>query len=324
MNEYGGYIQLDTYPQNCYYPDLLPLNSGRACLRFLIRARAPKLLYLPYFCCSSVAEACQAEGIPYEYYQVDEQFCPILTRPPEEGCGLYVVNAYGQLPDHTIDKLSRQWPLLIADYTHAFFQPPRPHVDTLYSCRKFFGVADGAYLWMAGQVDSARFEALDTDISHARMGFLLGRYEAAAADFYPDYVKNNDLMADEPVKKMSRLTQNLLSPIDYRMVKKQRSVNYLFLHEKLKHHNRLNPITAAGAYAYPLWLSAPGRTAAEIRKQLAAQKIYIPLLWPEVLATAPKDSADYALAEHILPLPVDQRYTQKDMEVILHALEPYF
>ena len=39
MKEYGGYIELDTYRGQEYYPELLALNSGRGALRFLIRLR---------------------------------------------------------------------------------------------------------------------------------------------------------------------------------------------------------------------------------------------------------------------------------------------
>lgn len=35
---------------------------------------------------------------------------------------------------------------IILDNTQSFFQKPISGIDTIYSCRKYFGVPDGAYL----------------------------------------------------------------------------------------------------------------------------------------------------------------------------------
>ena len=39
MKEYGGYIELDRYTGSEYYSDLVSLNCGRSCLRYLIEAK---------------------------------------------------------------------------------------------------------------------------------------------------------------------------------------------------------------------------------------------------------------------------------------------
>ena len=56
-----------------------------------------------------------------------------------------------------------------------------------------------------------------------------------------------------------------------------------------------------------------------IKKKLAAQKIYVPTLWPNVLDMEGTMEKDYA--ENILPLPCDQRYTAEDMTRIIDAIE---
>lgn len=153
MKEYGGYIELETFRGKEFYPELPAFNSGRTALRFLIRYRGIKKIFLPGFCCSTVWEACEAEGIPWEFYSITSDFRPIFEKSLQAQEWLYVVNFYGILTNPDVEALAARYPRLIADYTHAFFQRPLRAVDTLYSCRKFFGVADGAYLSLGTSAD---------------------------------------------------------------------------------------------------------------------------------------------------------------------------
>ncbi|MBO5560987.1 MAG: hypothetical protein J6A07_05000, partial [Firmicutes bacterium] len=65
---------------------------------------------------------------------------------------------------------------MIIDNTQAYFQMPVNGVDTFYTCRKFFGVTDGAVLYTASAVDTE----LDIDESYTRMTYILGRFERSA------------------------------------------------------------------------------------------------------------------------------------------------
>ena len=148
------------------------------------------------------------------------------------------------------------------------------------------------------------------------MRFVLGRYERTASEFYKESAKNNDLFANEPIKLMSKLTENLLRGIDYSAVENQRTENFAYLHECLKEKNRLNLIIPVGAYMYPFYYE----NGALVRKALQAQKIYIPTLWPDVFDICNPGSLEYDYAMNILPLTVDQRYTIEDMKYIAKLL----
>ncbi len=322
MKEYGGYIQLDTYYGQEYYPDLLPLSSGRAALRLLIRTNGIKKLFLPDLCCSSVWEACEEEGISWEFYPVNHQFHPNFHQTLEEDEWLLLVNLYGLLSDETIRRITRQFPRVIADYTHAFFQRPLKDVPTLYSCRKFFGVPDGSYL-SPGSLSLSLAKACQTlpvDHSYERMHFLLGRFEAPASLFYPEYASNNERFTQDPPRQMSKLTHNLLRAIDYEEAGRRRNQNFSYLHEKLGHINRLPLPIIPNPYTYPFWYREDSPSGSWLREQLIQQKIYIPVLWPEILKLCPTDSFAHQAALNILPLPVDQRYTPEDMKEIVKIL----
>ena len=60
-----------------------------------------------------------------------------------------------------------------------------------------------------------------------------------------------------------------------------------------------------------------------IRKKLQQEKIYIPTLWPSVKEWCSADMLEYKYAENILPLPIDQRYGEKDMMYIVNSIQKF-
>lgn len=311
MYEIGGYIELDRYALPMLHEGALPLNCGRNALAYLIRTRNIKTLWIPKFLCDSVREVCGKENIVIKYYSIDLDFLPKeLVLVQDEW--LYVVNFYGQLENSVLEGLHQKYHRVIVDNVQAYYQMPVAGVDTIYTCRKFFGVADGAFLYTNQMLE----EELQQDESFERMRFLNGRFERTASEFYNEYAANNDMFANEPIKRMSKLTENLLHAIDYDAVKKQRTDNYRILHEAFAQENKLSLSIPEGAFMYPLYCEG-GRQA---RKILQAKKIYIPILWPDVFECCEPTELEYHMAENILPLPVDQRYNKDDMEYIIEEV----
>ena len=112
-----------------------------------------------------------------------------------------MVNYYGQISNVYISDLKTRHNRLIVDNSQAYFQRPVDGVDTIYTCRKFFGVPDGALMY----TDTTLARSLVQDKSFNRMNFLLGRFERNASEFYNEYKANNEKFFDEPIKKMSRI-----------------------------------------------------------------------------------------------------------------------
>lgn len=313
MREIGGYIELDTYRGRMLHDDGIKLNCGRNALAFLLDNRHIKHLYFPKFMCDSCDKVLSDHRVNVEKYDVGLNFKPILKRIKDDAW-LYLVNFYGQLTKQDIllykDLFNGR---LIVDNAQAYFDAPIENIDTLYTCRKFFGVADGAILYTNDPTDKERAESLSIDESFYRMRFLLGRYERTASEFYAEYVENNNFFQDELVKRMSVLTENLLHGVDYGFIKDRRTENFFYLQKKLKDINLLSVHIPEGAYMYPLMIEN-GTLA---RKALQAEKIYIPTLWPAVFNVCNVDELNYKMARDILPIPVDQRYDTDDMEYIV-------
>lgn len=317
MKEIGGYLELEEMSGKEYYPDLIKLNLGRNALIFALKYLHIKKLWLPFLLCDSVTSVCKNAKIELAWYHIKKDFSPALpNRKLASGEYLYIVNYYGQLSQERLLKLQSIYDNILLDNTHAFFQRPLDTIPVLYSCRKFFGLPDGAYLSL-GQKNKISIDSLPNDSSAERMKHILGRYEHTASAYYSSMLNTAHNLSIEPVKQMSRLTQNLLRGIDYQRICSIRNANYAILSDALDSQNHLILFPQEGPFVYPFYC----QNGICIRKKLAEDKIFVPTYWSNVIQDMPNESIEYDYAANILPLPCDQRYGMEEMTRILNVLE---
>ena len=312
MQEFGGYIELDKYELPLLHEGAIALNCARNALAYLIKARNIRKILIPKFLCDSVQKVCERENVQYKYYSIGKDFLPLSIDLASDEW-LYIVNFYGQISNEILEMLVNQYQRVIIDNVQAYFQMPISNVDTIYTCRKFFGVADGAFLYTNADIGLN----LEIDESFDRMRFLLGRFERTAAEFYSEYVANNDMFENEPIKKMSRLTDNLLRGICYERVEQRRTENFKILHDAFCDINKLNLNIPQGAFMYPLYIE----NGMELRKKLLSKKVYVPTLWPDVFDICEPFELEYDMAANILPLPCDQRYNKEDILDLINIIK---
>lgn len=313
--EIGGYLNLESNRDNSYHKEAIKLNSGRNCLRVLIRSRKIKKIHLPYYICDSVINACSSENCKINFYFLNQKFKlndKIINFNIKTDY-LYLVNYCGLLTNEDIENYYKKYQNIILDNTQDFFRRPLPNIDTIYSCRKFFGVPDGAYLYTNVEVK----ENYKYDYSFNRMLHILGRYELGAETFYQKYIENEMKISSLPINYMSKLTDNMMRIIDYETSFERRSKNYNYLYKELNTINQLAlPANIAGAFAYPLLIN----DVQDAREQLIKEKIFIPQYWKEVLTRTVKGSIEYQYTQNILWLPCDQRYTEIEMSYMLNKI----
>ncbi|MBX2905403.1 MAG: hypothetical protein KF744_05155 [Taibaiella sp.] len=310
MKELGGYLELELGNRNSeYHRGLVRLNTGRNALEYILRAHNYKKLYLPHYHCSALITPLERLGLPYELYHIDYnfEFSDIVVGADE---AILYINFFG-LKDDYIATLVGKYPNLIVDNAHSFFSPVHSGVDTFYSCRKFFGVPDGAY------VAATKHPVMDVqeDTSYARYEHLVGRRDEGATAHYGFYKHIENEFANEPVKLMSRSTQQVMENIDYDSAKARRSANYAHLHKALGNRNRLTLPSESMGMSYPLLASI------EMLHKLIEQKVYIGVYWPNVIRDMPNDTVEHDLALNLLSLPIDQRYDIADMDEIIKRIE---
>lgn len=312
----GGYLELECCSGEPFHTSAVALNSARSCLAYLIELRGIERIALPDLMCDAVRKTCERMGAQVRTYRIGEG----LSLPGDlilgEGEWLYVADYYGKLSAGEVARAkAMSGGHLVVDEVQGFFRDPWPGVDTLYTCRKFFGVADGAYLAAADGARLAR--ELPAGSSCGRMAHVLGRVEAGSAAFYTAYRQAEASIDDEGVTAMSEVTRRLLAAIDYEGVRARREANFAALNAALGGRNLLDPGWSAGPYMYPLLVA----DAAGVRERLAECGVFVPTLWPNVLEECEPTSWAHKYAENILPLPVDQRYGEEDMGTVAKEVE---
>lgn len=306
----GGYFEFESLINQPYHKNALKLNSARNCLVYLVKSKKIKKIYMPYYLCDSVdviLDYCEVE-----YYDINDKFLPKFNKKLNNDEYIYIVNYFGQLSNYLIKRLKKIYKNIIIDNVQAFFQLPVKGVDTIYSCRKFVGVPDGAYLY----TDVIALEKIEQDKSKNRFTYIFGRLEETAQQYYNMYRENEELLEKIPLLMMSKSTENMLGVFDYRKIKKKRTQNFKYLNKRLNKLNKLNLKKVSGAYSYPLYID----NAENLRKKLIDNNIFVPVLWPNVIKDNKSINA-YDFAKNILPLPCDQRYGIEEMDKIIKIVK---
>ena len=310
--EFGGYLPLETtegYELFDRYKEarVARFNSGRASIVAAVNTVRPRKLYIPHYNCSVVREALTAAGYDYEYYDLDERLEPSIGAL-KDGEWLLYVHYFGIASDEKINNIARRYGSVIFDNTQAFFA--RPVLDgncmNVYSPRKFIGLIDGGYLVWSG--DREVSEDYPQDVSWERGSFLLKSLELGTNAAYRDNIDSKVCLADG-IRRMSVLTRRMLKSVDYDSLAERRDKNYRVLVERFKDVNLLKlPMEGYAPFVYPLVVEDP-----ELRRRVVEKKIYVPQWWKYLLAEVPEGSIEAWLSQWLLPLPIDHRYTERDM-----------
>jgi dTDP-4-amino-4,6-dideoxygalactose transaminase len=117
---------------------------------------------------------------------------------------------------------------------------------------------------------------------------------------------------------MSDLSAHLLRhAVDWPELARRRRTNYVFLTAALR-PIALLPDLPAGVVPLGFPVVVPNRDA--IRHELFAQNIFPPVHWPVDPAVPAAFTASRRLADRIMTIPCDQRYTPRDLERVVACL----
>ena len=309
----GGYFSLELPFYEEYHKRAIKLNTGRNCLEYILRYRQCKKIYIPFYTCESILEPILKLGVDYEFYHINRHFELEKNIELRKDEVLLYTNYYGLKQDYVKFLVQHYGEKLIIDNTQAFFATPIKGIDTFYSCRKFFGVPDGAYLYANGHVEIQ----LEQDFSYNRMNHLINSIDYSQEYAFTSFHNSEESLDNQDTKKMSKFTQRMMQSINYEEIAIIRQDNFLYLHKHLSDSNLLNFHVSKEAtpLIYPYFSEDE-----KLREHLIKNKIYVAQYWPNVLEWADNDSIDYSLAEKIIPLPIDQRYSKEDMKFIIKTI----
>ena len=308
----GGYFELELKHGVSYHPDAICLNSARNCFEHILRVRKWKRVFLPYYSCEALLQPVKHQNIQVVFYHIDWKLEPVSLPILRDDDAFLYINYFG-LKEDTVKKLAYKYrEHLIVDNSQAFYSPRITGIDTFYSPRKYFGVPDGGYLYS----DIVADYPIITDTSSVeRMMHLCKRIEKDAESGYQLFRNAERELDKAPIMRMSNLTHRILSSIDYKECASIRRDNFIYLASHLSSHNLLNISLGPKdvPMVYPLLLNA------SIRQQLYDKRIYVATYWDSVKGL-PDSMVESILSRNMVPLPIDQRYSRKEMDFIIRTL----
>ena len=315
MKDIGGYFGLEPRVGKNFDKEFsFTVNSCRNALLLLLLHYKYHKIHIPYFTCEVIIDVIKKSGVDYVFYNVNNDL-EIERIEVKANEALLYTNYFG-IKDSYIKKISKKYGNLIVDNAQAFYSSPIDLVDTIYSPRKFFGLPDGG-----GLVTTAKIgvEAYPMDYSYDRCSHLLKRIDLSAGGGYEDFKNNDASLKGEPIKRMSKLTTVLLKSIDLAFVKKIRRSNFDFLHHKLSAKNKLKFDIHSDSVpmVYPLFVDNGER----IKKTLIDNNVFIATYWNEVLQLVNENSVEANLVNNLVAIPIDQRYTTREMNYILSLID---
>lgn len=316
IEDIGCHFKFEEIFGNCYHNTDLMLSSGRNCLRYIIKERNIKTLYLPYFLCESLSEVAKLENINVVYYHLDKDMLPvdINVENLNENCYLYFVNYYGLLREK-INEMIKKYKFIIVDNTQDFFDDNVYNADVIYNYRKYFGVPDGACIVSPDLIYNDKYEKGQ---SAEKIREMVLRDETGEFFHYPSFYEADKYFKNEDLNYMSNFTNNYLKAIDYYKVLKKRIENYKQLAQNLNSLNKLDICGKELSYMYPLLVD----NGTELRKYLDSNNIYSQLLWPNMQWNGANEE-EVQLSKNMVLLPIDQRYSTKEMHHIINTIDNY-
>ena len=314
--EIGSFIELQ-FPKGMEFynqeENIARLNTGRAAIWHAFRITGCNAIWLPYYQCDTVREFLQRKGAAIKYYHIDDRFNPVdLT--PKDNEAVLLVNYYGIMSAKKMMKLSKPYSHAIIDNSQAFFCEAIENCLNVYSCRKFAGVPDGAYV--IGENAEKYVDEYPQCYSSDTALFLLQRIEyGCEGKAYQSRQINEHRIDSEDCMKMSKLTRTILDGTDYEFIKEKRRENFNTACELFADVNKINPSLYCDEntvpMVYPLVIEDDG-----LLDKLQKAKHFQGHWWSYLLNEMPADSFEYWISRYVIPITIDQRVGKPELEYV--------
>lgn len=322
MKEIGGYFGLELESgKEIFHETPYHFKSGRSSLSFILQHEQPKKVYVPFYTCDALLEPFIENNISYSFYSINEAF-EIVDLPQVEKGELIVYVNYYDLKRKYVEYLSDLFKdKLVVDCTQSYFVKGNNTSWFFNSARKFFGVPDGSDLYIPdGKSLYEEYEQLSVNESYL-VDHLLLRFNGHTQKGY-DFFKQNEVLNNSDICKMSLLSTSLLSRVDFSNSIQVRENNFRYLHMALKNSNLLA-------------LSLTEKTVSNFYPYLPSQyigkevfwnnKVFVPILWEDCIKRNMASDFNYesTLCKKLIPIPIDHRYGLDDMQTIVKIMSTY-
>lgn len=320
------------------------LRSGREALHLAALTEKPPgdapLVLLPAYCCESMVDPFEKAGWEVDFYPLNADLTADLDslrhllalRGP---AAVLTMNFFGSSSTwETVSCIRRisGTCLIVEDFSHCTFSFAsvfNPAVDCyVSSIRKSVGVCDGAVLVSRRLPDVSFLLDEETDFVRVRKDsqkrkalYSYSKNPGQKAIFYPQLCLQEEMLEHfTGVHRISETGMAMLKTLNGEQIRYARQKNMAHLLASLQDRVRTIPGIGKclGGAPFSMPILVDDRDA--VQKRLADQGVYAPVLWPIRDAARRVCAVSAEMADTMLSLPIDQRYTFDDVEDIARII----
>ena len=329
----GGEFEIDITKQREFVPqpNTYYYASGRAALYQILCSLKPshKKIWMPDWLCHTMVEVAVKAGFEVLFYQLDNSFKASIEVLERQGfCdaeAVLMVNYFG-LQDLTdsAKAIKDSFPnsVVIEDDVQAYWEfaeKDNPYADYRFtSLRKTFAVPDGGLVKTNRPmpVVSAANSFTQYKLDAGQMKLHRGEEGIQDEEYLALFEKGERKIDDNYNGCMSNESKRLFAGTDIDQVKRQRQANAAMLVKSLSELG-IRTVLPVNTYSVPLFIPICLENRDEVRRRMFRHEVFCPVHWP-LEGMNVKTGAN--MAAHELSLIVDQRYTEKDMNLIVTLL----
>jgi len=322
----------------------LYFNTGRAAIEKLLE----KLkmygfcnVWLPAFLCDSVRDAALRAGMELSYYRVNADLSvDVSSIQADKHCILYVVQFFGQRIRSEMLSYVREFKkvggIVVEDISLSLLSDDEEYVGfgdyIIGSMRKWFPIVDGGILLSR---EHSNYELADASNDYTLYYYtaqILKDAYLKSRSFNQQWKKvflsyNTDgmkaLFSDYTPRKMSRISLELLTGLDFNLIREQRNKNYDMLCFLLSDIPEINILVERQDAMTPLGMVLVCKKRDNLLNYLISKDIYCNVHWRNNASTRNFVESEY-LADRCITIPCDQRYGENEMYYISQTVHEFY
>lgn len=356
MREIGSEFSLPTEylrEKNTYqfagysdYPAKVFLSSGRGALRLIakgLKARKEDEVLLPAYLCKEVVKPLKDELLKARFYKVDRtlgvDIDDLGNKIGKKTRALLFIHYFG-FPEprmHEIKALCEGKVLLIEDLVQSFLTRHHGKIlgsvgdATISSYRKWIPIPDGALLGINNtlfHVPLVKKKPPDKNlyVKNRLQGLELKgnclKHPTFSKEAFRKLFISADKLLDTTPVEMSDYSRKMLLKFDFDAIVSKRRENFRYLLSRLVGFKSVNPLhRELPAGVCPLGFPILAEDRDGLKKMLIRNRIYPPVHW-KLPSDVDKEefSVSWQISDHILTIPIDQRYNAEDMQFVADTI----
>lgn len=330
----------------CNGSDCVWMSTGRSATAFVldtIEKRNPnvkKVAVIPPFICHTVIEPFLAKG--YELYtfhtgrDLMAKASDVMNVVREHKAGVFLFHRFFGVDsisdiESIMPQLKELGVVTIEDCTQNLYSTYQKSSADYYvgSIRKWCGVPDGGFaVCKEGKFENkpvekdGRLESSKKEASILKYEYLFeGKGDKQV--FLNKYREAEDILdTQEKHYAISDLSAAIQTHLDVEELKEKRRKNFEIIAKGLAGIKGISVIfNELAENEVPLYCPILCETRSDVQSLLVRNSIFAPVVWPKADCCSMVDAdADY-IYDHILCIPIDQRYDEDDMMRVVDVLK---